>query len=721
MTPTGLDTRERPGPSPIDGPPRVQLSTRLVRLAGSEVARRLGICVVAALILAIMTGPPGTNAAPTSGFTGALQFPRLFWFLGFGAVLFVVVSIWKASGRTASSATNRLTSSIVRVTAQRRMRLALDAAIVAFGFIWVSWISPNNTWKGGVCIEIGFAFAAMELVVYLFESRSLRIARPGGYAVLALYGVLAWMHNPVSKYLNTIGAVPHSRTIGLLLLWLALGLSVLEGLLFGLSALRRVVAPRRGRRLAMLAGVVLVAYGWLMWTSWTSWRASTPHSLAHWMAFSIHVLPHNHSAGLVVMAIGAIVVVYVLVRVVMDLVRALGGSHQERAGQFQFAGITKQAKFAYGKTAITIAALLVAIQWPLHMDQGIQSILTTQVAIYVLLAMGLNVVVGFAGLLDLGYIAFWAIGSYTTAYFTGALPIQPPFILNPFWIIPFAIVAAMLTGVLIGTPTLRLRGDYLAIVTLGFGEIIEIVANNLDGVTGGPAGTPGVIPQFSVHLQTKLVSVHYGWTGTVLPYYYLILGVAVVFMVAFSFLEQSRVGRSWTAIREDEVAADSVGINALKYKVMAFAIGASTSGFAGVFFASQVQSLVPNDFIVQTSILVLVFVIFGGMGSIAGAVIGAAAIQWLPQYLQVHSFQDYQFQDEFIYLGALLVLMMIFRPQGIIPSRRRRREILLTEEGIGHGESPGGPVRSTSMGETLPSSYGKLSLDEPGYIGPETQ
>ncbi len=279
----------------------------------------------------------------------------------------------------------------------------------------------------------------------------------------------------------------------------------------------------------------------------------------------------------------------------------------------------------------------------------------------------------------------------------------------------------MLTGVLIGTPTLRLRGDYLAIVTLGFGEIIEIVANNLHGVTGGPAGTPGVIPQFSVHLVAKPLVVDYGWTGTVLPYYYLILGVAVVFMVAFSFLEQSRVGRSWTAIREDEVAADSVGINALKYKVMAFAIGASTSGFAGVFFASQVQSLVPNDFIVQTSILVLVFVIFGGMGSIAGAVIGAAAIQWLPQYLQVHAFQDYQFQDEFIYLGALLVLMMIFRPQGIIPSRRRRREILLTEEGVGHGESPGGPVRSTSLGEALPSSYGKLSLDEPGYIGPETQ
>ncbi|MGD0286635.1 MAG: branched-chain amino acid ABC transporter permease [Acidimicrobiales bacterium] len=720
MTPAALGAEERPGPGPVHKQPQVQFSTRLARLAGSEGARRLAICVLAGVVLAIMTGPPGTNAAPTSGFAGALQFPRLFWFLGFGAVLFAVVSIWKSFGRTASSTTDRLASSIVRVTGQRRTRLALDAAIVAFGFIWVSWISPDNTWKGGVCIEIGFAFAAMELVVYLFESRSLRIARPGGYAILALYGVLAWMHNPVSKYLNTIGAVPHSRTVGLLLLWLALGLTVLEGLLFGLAALRKLVAPRRGRRLIRLAGVILVVYGWLMWTSWATWRASSPHSLAHWFA-SIHVLPHNRTAGLVVMAIGALVVVYALAGVATDLAGALRGTRQEKSGQFEFAGITKQAKFAYGKTAITIAALLVAIQWPLHMDPGIQSILTTQVAIYVLLAMGLNVVVGFAGLLDLGYIAFWAIGSYTAAYFTGALPIQPPFLLNPFWIIPFAIIAAMLTGVLIGTPTLRLRGDYLAIVTLGFGEIIEIIANNLHGVTGGPAGTPGVIPQFSVHLVAKPLVVDYGWTGTVLPYYYLILGVAVVFMVAFSFLEQSRVGRSWTAIREDEVAADSVGINALKYKVMAFAIGASTSGFAGVFFASQVQSLVPNDFIVQTSILVLVFVIFGGMGSIAGAVIGAAAIQWLPQYLQVHSFQDYQFQDEFIYLGALLVLMMIFRPQGIIPSRRRRREILLTEEGVGHGESPGGPVRSTSLGETLPSSYGKLSLDEPGYIGPETQ
>jgi branched-chain amino acid transport system permease protein len=135
----------------------------------------------------------------------------------------------------------------------------------------------------------------------------------------------------------------------------------------------------------------------------------------------------------------------------VDLVRGPAGRPRMPA-RYEFTGITTQAKFAYGKTAITIAALLVAVEWPLHLNGGVQSILTTQVAIYVLLAMGLNVVVGFAGLLDLGYVAFWAIGAYTTAYFTGALPIQPPFILNPFWVIPFSIVAAMLTGVLLGTP-----------------------------------------------------------------------------------------------------------------------------------------------------------------------------------------------------------------------------------------------------------------------------
>ena len=324
--------------------------------------------------------------------------------------------------------------------------------------------------------------------------------------------LLSWFYNPVSKYLNSIGAVPHDRSLGRWLVWIAVGLSVLEGVLVALAAARKVIVPRRGRALWALAGLVVFAYGWLMWTDWSDWRSTSHHSLdrhslAHWLA-SIYVLPHNRPAGVAVMVVGGLILVGVVCWLASDLVRGIGKAPGHV--RYEFTGITTQARFAYGKTGLTIAALLVAIEWPLHLNGGVQSILTTQVAIYVLLAMGLNVVVGFAGLLDLGYVAFWAIGAYTTAYFTGALPIHPPFILNPFWVIPFSIVAAMLAGVLLGTPTLRLRGDYLAIVTLGFGEIIEIVANNLNGVTGGPAGTPGFIPQFSVHI----FGISYRWTGT---------------------------------------------------------------------------------------------------------------------------------------------------------------------------------------------------------------
>jgi len=688
---------------------------QLADLTRSPLVRRTGVCFAGSLVLALMTGPEGTFTAPASGFTGSLQFPRLFWFLGLGLLLSATVWAWQSFGTQLIALARRDRELALAATSRRWVRLSAAAATVAAGFAWVSWISPSDTWKGGVCIQVGCLLAVIELVFYVLRSRSLRAARLCAYGFLACYGALAWVHDRVSRYLNSIGVVTHARPLGRGAMWAAVSLSLVEALLFGVALWRKTIIPRRQRGITASVAAVLLAYGWLMSTTWPMWHATGRHSVAHWLA-SIHVLPHNGPAGIAVMCIGGALALGCVAWGGLDLARARGGS-LPAAGGYRPTVLTKPPKLAYGKAAFTMAALVVAIEWPLHMNPGVQSILTTQVAIYVLLAMGLNVVVGFAGLLDLGYIAFWAIGAYVTAYFTGALPVAPPFLLNPFWVVPFSIVAAMLAGVLLGTPTLRLRGDYLAIVTLGFGEIIQDIANNLTGVTGGPGGTPGFIPQFSFHL----FSVRYKWVGTVLPYYYLILAVAIVFMVAFSYLEHSRVGRSWTAVREDEVAADSLGINALKYKVMAFAIGASTSGFAGLFFASQVQSLVPTDFTVQTSILVLVFVIFGGMGSIAGAVVGAFIIQWLPQYLNYRQFSGYDQQDEFIYLGALLILLMIFRPQGVVPSRRRRREILLTEEGIGHPEAPGGPVRIVSMGEELPSSYGKLSLDEPGYVGPETE
>jgi len=279
-------------------------------------------------------------------------------------------------------------------------------------------------------------------------------------------------------------------------------------------------------------------------------------------------------------------------------------------------------------------------------------------------------------------VAFYAIGAYTAGYWSGALPVQPPIILNMFWIIPLAILAAMLAGVLLGTPTLRLRGDYLAIVTLGFGEIIEIVATNLGGFTGGSQGVLGI-----PHFRFNVLGLRYQWGISLLPYYYLLLGFVVLSMIAFSLLDNSRVGRAWSAIREDEVAAESSGINVLKYKVMAFAIGASTAGFAGLLTASQISYINPGDFTVAVSILVLVLVIFGGMGSIWGAVVGAAVIEYFQWFLQVHPLFGYQPQDLYMYLGALLVLMMIFRPEGLIPSRRRKREIGLAERGVGTADA----------------------------------
>ena len=310
-----------------------------------------------------------------------------------------------------------------------------------------------------------------------------------------------------------------------------------------------------------------------------------------------------------------------------------------------------------------------------------QTAMVEQIAVYVLLALGLNVVVGFAGLLDLGFVAFYAVGAYATAWVTGALPLPPLFgvHLNPFFAIPIAIFLAMLAGVLLGTPTLRLRGDYLAIVTLGFGEIIFLFVDNLNGITGGSAGS-GQVPHFSVDVGP----LKYVWGLAPVPYYYLTLAFVILFVVAFSLLEHSRVGRSWTAIREDEVAAESLGINPLKYKVMAFSIGAASAGFAGVVTAAQTNFVNPSVFTIYFSINILVLVIFGGMGSIAGAVVGAVVIQTVSMYLIHTPPAGYQPQDLYIYLGALLIIMMIFRPSGLVPSKRRQREIGLAESGQGH-------------------------------------
>ena len=323
-----------------------------------------------------------------------------------------------------------------------------------------------------------------------------------------------------------------------------------------------------------------------------------------------------------------------------------------------------------------LAALVLV--YPLTVAPFWQTVLVDQMGIFVLLAVGLNVVVGLAGLLDLGYIAFFAIGAYTTAYWTDKLPVHPPVTLNPFFVMPIAVLTAVIAGVILGAPTLRLRGDYLAIVTLGFGEIVRITAVNSDKITNGPQGAFG-IPHFSAF--------GYHWKLASMPYYYLLVGVVAVVVFLFRRLDDSRVGRAWAAIREDEVAAAASGVATLRFKLLAFAIGASTSGFAGVIYASKVGFVNPDNFPLLLSILVLTMVIFGGMGNIYGVILGAAVLGWLPNLLR-----DYvPPTDRFIYFGALLIVMMVFRPQGLIPSRRRAREIALSEHGIGGADSLGAP------------------------------
>jgi branched-chain amino acid transport system permease protein len=335
------------------------------------------------------------------------------------------------------------------------------------------------------------------------------------------------------------------------------------------------------------------------------------------------------------------------------------------------------------------AALAAAVVVPLGLSNFWQTVLVQQIGVYILLSLGLNVVVGFAGLLDLGYVGFYAVGAYSAAYWTGSLPAHPPFVTDVFWSIPIAMAAAILAGVILGVPTLRLRGDYLAIVTLGFGEIIEIVLQNLASVTGGPAGV--TVPRLSVHF----LGINYNWGVAPLPYYFLLLAFIVAVLAGFHLLDHSRVGRAWAAIREDEVAAEACGVNVLKYKVLAFAIGASTSGFAGVLTATEFSYINPGNYTVNLSIMVLVLVIFGGMGSLLGSMAGAAVIVWFQWYLEEHPLLGYQQQDLFIYIGALLIVMMIFRPEGIIPSHRRRREIGLAEVGAGRADAmgpQGGPL-----------------------------
>ena len=312
--------------------------------------------------------------------------------------------------------------------------------------------------------------------------------------------------------------------------------------------------------------------------------------------------------------------------------------------------------------------------------------ITNLAILFILLSLGLNIVVGFAGLLDLGYIAFYAVGAYVYA-----LLASPQFDVHlPFWaILPLGALVACIFGVLLGAPTLKLRGDYLAIVTLGFGEIIRIFLNNLSqpvNITNGPQGISRIDP-------IRVGTFDFGRTDTFfglvfsgpIKYYYLLIVVLLLVILVNVRLQHSRIGRAWEAIREDEVAARSVGINTTNLKLLAFAMGASFGGIAGGIFSAMQGFISPESFVLVESIMVLSMVVLGGMGNIFGVIVGALLLSFVPELLR-HTIDPLQrslfgrsvVEPEVIRMllfGLALVLMMLYRPAGLFPSAVRRREL----------------------------------------------
>ena len=318
--------------------------------------------------------------------------------------------------------------------------------------------------------------------------------------------------------------------------------------------------------------------------------------------------------------------------------------------------------------------------------------ITNLAILFVFLSLGLNIVVGFAGLLDLGYIAFYAVGAYVYA-----LLASPHFNLHlPFWVIlPIGALVACLFGVLLGAPTLKLRGDYLAIVTLGFGEIVRIFLNNLSqpvNITNGPQGISRIDPfrfgSFSFSQAETIFGIVF--SGPI-KYYYLLLLLLLLVIVVNLRLQHSRIGRAWEAVREDEIAARAMGINTTGIKLLAFAMGASFGGVAGGMFAAIQGFISPESFVLVESVMVLSMVVLGGMGNVWGVVLGAVLLSFVPELLRytVEPLQKSLFgrtiiEPEVIRMllfGLALVLMMLYRPAGLVPSAVRKRELAQTKGG----------------------------------------
>lgn len=433
---------------------------------------------------------------------------------------------------------------------------------------------------------------------------------------------------------------------------LALEKSVREAVLAGL-----VAGAVHGLLLGLIVGLLAVL---------TEAGVELRAWLAQLTPEAVELLTFGQSPGLAALVVFALITAAGLFGALLVVASARYGwrnkiSRTRKASGERIRGTTAFQRYSQHKYsqqitfAIVVILLLVA---PLVMGRYWNYTLGT-VGIYIMLGLGLNIVVGFAGLLDLGYVAFFAIGAYSVAILTAPAPHG---ITMNFWLaLPIGVGIAALSGVLLGLPVLRMRGDYLAIVTLGFGEIIRILSKSdvLSSFSGGPRGIRAVggPSLFGINLSSSM-----GFM------YLIILGIVLVAFVT-NRLQHSRVGRAWMAMREDEDVAEAVGVFTLKYKLLAFSIGAAFAGLGGVIYASRNRFTGPEDFTLIVSINVLCLVIIGGMGSIPGVIVGALVLKGLPELLR--ELDEYRI----LFFGALLIFMMIVRPEGLWPSKRRRMEL----------------------------------------------
>lgn len=362
--------------------------------------------------------------------------------------------------------------------------------------------------------------------------------------------------------------------------------------------------------------------------------------------------------------------------------------------------LARPTQWAIGVPFIVFIALLPLLRIPVLTTEGADfgSVLA-QFGMYALIAIGLNVVVGQAGLLDLGYVGFYAVGAYTVGLLTSPNSpwnqTGPDGWLSAKWawlaVLPMAIAVTAVSGLLLGSPTLRLRGDYLAIVTLGFGEIVRLLAENLDTITQGGQGLSGVaFPQIGVSDRLPQGIFPVGnlgdpqggfWTKYLTGgvwWFWLSIVLVVVVLMFVGNLERSRVGRAWVAIREDEDAAEIMGVPTFRFKLWAFVIGAAIGGLSGALYAGQVQFVVPTNFNVINSVLFLCAVVLGGQGNKLGVILGAFIIVYLPNFFAgrtelfgIPLNGDKIAEYKYLFFGLALMVLMIFRPQGLLPVRQK--------------------------------------------------